>query len=224
MDSSCEWRPGHAAAPAVCANTAAVCLLLAAAPDSASARGGTPPRFPLEEALDWAAGAVVTEHDPAPYLSTARLLLSATPADDLLAALLEAGEVALPLFADLAASSALSPVQCSASRPHAPAWGPFCTLCWDAQKPRRGSWSASCRQRSDRACAPRRWPRGVLSGPWAWSCQCRWAGGCWAWQWRALQRRRVVFTAACLRNVQELFWPLSCSVHYQAKKWLSAIR
>ena len=47
----------------------------------------------------------------APYLETARLLLPATPPGPALVALVQAGEVALALFADLAACTALSPAQ-----------------------------------------------------------------------------------------------------------------
>ena len=49
--------------------------------------------------------------DPAPFLEAARLLLPATPPDAALSALWAAGEVGLPLFADLAACTALSPEQ-----------------------------------------------------------------------------------------------------------------
>ena len=97
--------PVHWAANNGCAE--AVCLLLEAAPTAALA-ADVEGWLPLEIALDQAREQT-DEH--ARYLETARLLLQATPPDMALTALEEAGEVALPLFADLAACAALSPEQ-----------------------------------------------------------------------------------------------------------------
>ena len=94
-------------------NQEAVQMLLAAAPEAASKRGGKPRRLPLEEAMLTAASysRADSPRDPGAHLMSARLLLPATPTSDALAALLRAGKVAWPLFADLAASRALSLAQ-----------------------------------------------------------------------------------------------------------------
>ena len=84
----------------------AVRLLLEAAPAAAAAEAHG--MLPLEIALDSAMD------DPDAInaiLETARLLLPATPPEIVLSAAEAAGEVALPLFADLAACAALSPAQ-----------------------------------------------------------------------------------------------------------------
>ena len=93
-------------------HAAVVRLLLEAAPAAALAesKDGLPLKVALDQAADpW-------DDDFQDYLESARLLLPATPPEYALSALLEAseveaGEAALPLFADLAACTALSPGQ-----------------------------------------------------------------------------------------------------------------
>ena len=84
-------------------------MLLEAAPAAAlaEANGG----LPLAVALDQATHNESIFHDRARYLETARLLLPASPPEATLAALKKTGKVALPLFADLVACTALSPEQ-----------------------------------------------------------------------------------------------------------------
>ena len=107
MIASAEgWLPLHFAAESGSAE--AVRLLLAAAPGVAATKAGD--ILPLEIALDQAVDSE-TDHDRARHLEAARLLLPATRLEAALAALEEAGEVALPLFAVLAACAALSPAQ-----------------------------------------------------------------------------------------------------------------
>ena len=80
-------------------------LLVEAAPAAATVEAGD--EVPLEIALSHA-NQVTRALLRARYLEIARLLLPATPPGRALPALLEAGEVGLPLFADLAACTALS--------------------------------------------------------------------------------------------------------------------
>ena len=87
-------------------------MLLEAAPAAAAtaARRG----LPLKVTVDEAQRCSEEYHNRgrcAGCMQTARLLLPATPLEGALSALEEAGEVALPLFADLAACTALSPEQ-----------------------------------------------------------------------------------------------------------------
>ena len=107
LTADAEGRlPLHIAAQG--GNADAVRLLLEAAPVGATTQA--PGGIPLEVALARAAlFAILNPH--AQYLEAARLLLPATPPENALSALEEAGQVALPLFADLAASKALSPAQ-----------------------------------------------------------------------------------------------------------------
>ena len=83
-------------------------MLLEAAPASVTSVAGG--EYPLNFAL-YQPTHSVEDLDPAPYLEAARLLLPGTPPEYALTALEEAGEVALPLFATLAACTALSPEQ-----------------------------------------------------------------------------------------------------------------
>ena len=103
------WLPLHMAAARGSIETARLLLEVApAAAEVAAKESG----FPLEIALDLATivgEALVFAH--LSYLITARLLLPATPPERALSALLRAGDVGLPLFADLAACRALSPAQ-----------------------------------------------------------------------------------------------------------------
>ena len=85
-------------------NTEAVPLLLEKAPEAAMV--STVERLPLEIVLDRARSSGV-QNLPG-YLEVARLLLSASPLERALPALEKAGEVAQPLFVDLAACKALS--------------------------------------------------------------------------------------------------------------------
>ena len=101
------WLPLHAAASR--GNTEAVRLLLEAAPEAATAESDHDD-LPLELALDRAAHPTRAE-DRAHCLETARLLLPAAPPQIALPALEEAGTVALALYGDLAACTALSPAQ-----------------------------------------------------------------------------------------------------------------
>ena len=93
----------------------AVRLLLEAAPTVATRRTtDLDGRLPLEMALSLLAYSMwvhAQAHAQARFLETARLLLPATPPEDALSALGNAGQVALPLYADLAACAALSPGQ-----------------------------------------------------------------------------------------------------------------
>ena len=100
------WFPLHLAA---CnGNATTVRPLLEAAPVVATSnvRGFVPLKIALIKASK-----NPRVRDPARHLETARVLLPATPPEVALAALERAGEVALPLFADLAACTALSPAQ-----------------------------------------------------------------------------------------------------------------
>ena len=96
--------PLHVAAGRWCREV--VRLLVEAAPVAAlvtDAEGSLPLDIALEQAVEF--------QYPALYLTFARLLLPASPPERALAALVRAGEVALPLFADLAACTALTPGQ-----------------------------------------------------------------------------------------------------------------
>ena len=102
------WLPLHMAAGNGCAE--AVRLLLNAAPAAATREITSFGLLPLRIAL-------LIAGDPDKidvrgcYMEIARLLLPATPLEYALQALQRAGEVALPLFADLASCTALSPEQ-----------------------------------------------------------------------------------------------------------------
>ena len=86
-------------------------LLLGAAPAAAAAKAGGPlASLPLKVSLIRAMHATEAA-DRARRLEAARLLLPATPPKGALAALAAAGDLALPLIADLAACTALSPAQ-----------------------------------------------------------------------------------------------------------------
>ena len=104
--SGCGMYPLHCAAAR--ANVAAVRLLLAAAPAAASTRGGPESHLPLEMALarlDQAEKGRPAE--VARYLQVARMLLPATPLDDALSAVVEAGDAAFPLLSELSVRAAL---------------------------------------------------------------------------------------------------------------------
>ena len=101
-------------------NAKAVRLLLEVEPAAALTPGGTG-RLPLEIALDQAVHRV--RFSIPLYLEISRLLLPATPTERALAALDKAGRVALPLFANLAACSALSPAQWQRMPPSCPGLG-----------------------------------------------------------------------------------------------------
>ena len=100
------WLPLHEAASV--GNAEAVRLLLEAAP-AAAAKGIIAGTLPLDLALVELCRMI--ENGQAPCLEAARLLLPATPVERALSALEAADEVALPLYADLAACTALSPEQ-----------------------------------------------------------------------------------------------------------------
>ena len=100
------WLPLHVAAQF--GGAEAVRLLLEVAPAAALTEADG--CLPLEIALNGARW-FVGYHKTMSYLEIARLLLPATPQERAISALEAAGEVALPLFADLAACKALSPGQ-----------------------------------------------------------------------------------------------------------------
>ena len=89
-------------------NSEAVPLLLGAAPEAAAteAAGKLPADVALDQATRFAGG-----EDGGWFFEAARRMLPATPPDRALSALERAGEVALPLFADLVMPTALSPAQ-----------------------------------------------------------------------------------------------------------------
>ena len=109
-DSSYARYPLHYAAEY--GRVAAARLLADAAPAVAAVRARDPPEIPLYIAL-WGASNSLRLGFPAPeHIETARALLPATPAEEALSVLEQAGaELAPPLFPILAASQALSPGQ-----------------------------------------------------------------------------------------------------------------